>query len=195
MFDSIFEVIYLAGFVVGSLIRLIYATRRGKPASVDDHTTPLDILLVLASGIGVAVVPFVHLFTPWLDFANYSLPAWAGWLGAAVFAAALWLLWRSHGDLGKNWSAKLEISRQHTLVTVGVYKYVRHPMYAAHWLWGAAQALLLANWIAGPALLVTFLPLYLFRVGREERMMLEHFPHEYRALTEQTGRIIPRLWR
>ncbi len=40
-------------------------------------------------------------------------------------------------------------------------------MIAAVWL--------LANWIAGPACLALFLPVYLVRVPREERLMLDYF--------------------
>jgi len=68
-------------------------------------------------------------------------------------------------------------------------------MYAAHGLWAVAQALLLQNWIVGPAFLALSLPLYLLRVPREEEMMLEHFGEEYRSYISRTGRVIPRVWR
>ena len=68
-------------------------------------------------------------------------------------------------------------------------------MYAAHWLWGIAQVLLLQNWIAGLSMLVTVLPLYLVRVPREERMLLEHFGEAYQEYTRRTGRIMPRFLR
>jgi len=87
----------------------------------------------------------------------------------------------------------LKIRSEHTLVTSGVYRHIRHPMYAAHLLWAIAQALLLSNWLAGWALLVTFVPLYLVRAPREEHMMLEHFGEEYREYMSRTGGLIPRL--
>lgn len=89
----------------------------------------------------------------------------------------------------------LEIREGHSLVTQGVYRYTRHPMYAAHWLWGLAQPLLLQNWIAGFAMLVPSLPLYLYRVPREEQMLLEQFGEEYREYMDRTGWIVPRFWR
>lgn len=89
----------------------------------------------------------------------------------------------------------VQVREGHTLVTGGVYRYMRHPMYAAHWLWAIAQALLIENWLAGLALLVTFLPLCLIRIPREEEMMLENFGEEYRQYMNRTGRLIPRLWR
>ena len=146
---------------------------------------------------GMQVLPLVYVFSSWLDFADYYLPTWAGmtagWSGTAVFAAALWLLWRSHADLGQNFSPEIQLREKHSLVTRGVFRYIRHPMYAAHFLWAAAQALLLQNWLAGPVMLVSFFPLYFHRVSREEQMMLEHFGEEYRLYMNRTGRVIPRL--
>ena len=48
-------------------------------------------------------------------------------------------------------------------------------MYTAFWLWALAQAILLPNWIAGFAGILGFGTLYLFRVRREEEMLLETF--------------------
>ncbi|MBM3173068.1 MAG: isoprenylcysteine carboxylmethyltransferase family protein, partial [Chloroflexi bacterium] len=79
------------------------------------------------------------------------------------------------------------------LVSDGVYRYIRHPMYAAHMLWGIAQALLVWNWISGLASLVIFIPLYFLRVTREEKLMLEQFGDGYKSYMNRTGRIIPRL--
>lgn len=77
---------------------------------------------------------------------------------------------------------------------ISVFCTIRHPMYASHLLWGIAQALLLHNWIAGLAGLITFLPLYFLRIPHEERMMPHHFGEQYRAYCARTGRILPRLF-
>jgi len=195
MFDSIFEVIYVICFVTGSVLRKLYVRGYNRREIADDRETGLDKLLLVFVSIGFIGIPLLYLFAPWLDFADYQLPIWVGWVGVAVFASALWLLWRSHVALGRNWSPMMEIREEHSLVTKGVYKYIRHPMYAAHFLWAIAQVLLLQNWIAGPAFMVTFVPLYLFRVPLEERMMLERFGDDYRLYMKGTGRVIPRFWR
>ncbi|NJK48036.1 histidine phosphatase family protein [Candidatus Gracilibacteria bacterium] len=48
-------------------------------------------------------------------------------MGVAIFAIAVWLFWRSHRDLGNNWSPTLEVRKGHTLITQGIYQYIRHP--------------------------------------------------------------------
>ena len=192
--DNIFEVIFLVGFVAGSVIRKIYTFRCREGKAERQHKDIVDIALISAGGLGM-VLPFFFIFTPWLDFADYRLPAWLRWIGTAVFAMALLLLWRSHADLGRNFSAILQIRREHLLVTDGIYRHIRHPMYAAHLLWAIAQGLLLENWLAGWAFLVVFVPLYLIRAPKEEQMMLEQFGQEYRQYITCTGGIIPRFWK
>ena len=192
MLDSVFKVIYLIEFVLISIVRGAHTRPyRRMNIAVDRKTLP-DMVLLALGGIGM-LVPLIYVFSSLLDFANYSLPNWMGWLGAILFALAIWLLWRSHVDLGRNWTPTLGIRDDHQLVTDGVFERVRHPMYAAHILWGIAAVLMLHNWIAGFAFLVVSVAHYLSRVNAEEQMMLEQFGEQYESYMQRTGRIIPRF--
>jgi protein-S-isoprenylcysteine O-methyltransferase Ste14 len=191
--------LFLAGVVVEEIIRFPHRRRqrrawRAKRIALT-RTSPLDIALDMVAFTGMEITPVVYAFTTWLDFADYRMPAWVGWVGVTVLAAAVWLLWRAHADLGHDWSPTLQIAEGHTLVTEGVYQRLRHPIYAAVWLTGVAQVLMLVNWIAGPACLVLFLPVYLVRVPREERMMLDRFGAAYQAYMHRSGAVLPRWGR
>lgn len=196
MSTTIFIEFYIAGLIVGSVIRGRYTRKYRQNTIQDNRPSTLDRFLLFLNSLGLFVIPFIYIITPWLDIADYRLPplpaALLGWSGVVIFVVALWLLWRSHADLDRNWSPELQIREEQTLVTSGVYQTIRHPMYAAHLLWSIAQICLLQNWIVGWAMLVSLLPLYLLRAGREEQMMLEHFGDEYRAYMNRTGRLLPR---
>jgi protein-S-isoprenylcysteine O-methyltransferase Ste14 len=153
-----------------------------------------DMALLTISFTGMFVLPAIYVLTGEPRFAGYPFHPALTWLGAATFASSMWLFHRTHKELGRNWSVTLEIRDRHALVTNGVYRRVRHPMYSAFWLWALAQALLLPNWIAGPAGLVGFGTLFFLRVGREERLMEQTFGDEYRQYAARTGRIIPRIF-
>jgi protein-S-isoprenylcysteine O-methyltransferase Ste14 len=192
MFNSTFKIIYFVEFLVILVVRKAHTTPYRTLKTAIDRKTLLDMMLLGLSGVGM-VIPLVYVFSSALDFANYELPNWLGWVGAVLFGGAIWLLWRSHAELGRNWTPTLGIRDEHTLITEGVFRYIRHPMYAAHILWAIAQVLMLHNWIAGYSFLVVIIPQYLLRMDKEEQMMIDQFGEAYRAYMQSTGRIIPRL--
>jgi protein-S-isoprenylcysteine O-methyltransferase Ste14 len=112
-----------------------------------------------------------------------------------LLALGDWVFWKSHQDLGRNWSPRLEIRESHRLVTEGIYRRIRHPMYLSIWLLVIAQAMILPNYVAGFSGLVPFALLYFLRVGKEEKMMGEEFGGEYEQYLRKTGRLVPKLWR
>lgn len=153
-----------------------------------------DLTLLTISFTGMFVVPAIFVLTGEPAFADHQFQPMLAWLGTCAFALSWWLFYRTHKDLGRNWSVTLDIRVQHALVTTGVYSRLRHPMYSAFWLWAVAQALLLPNWFAGPAGIVGFGTLFFCRVGREEQLMAETFGDQYRQYVARTHRIIPGIF-
>jgi protein-S-isoprenylcysteine O-methyltransferase Ste14 len=193
--DVIFKLVFVAAMVAEIAIRAPYNQQRRQNRIATNQYNRTETAVLILLFLGSFILPLVYVFTPWLDFANYTLPGWAGWLGVVIMAGALVVFWRAHADLGQNWSPTLQIREGHRLVTNGIYQTIRHPMYASQWLWVIAQALLLQNWIAGLGGVISFLPMYLLRVAPEEQMMLDEFGEEYRDYMERTGRVLPRFGR
>jgi protein-S-isoprenylcysteine O-methyltransferase Ste14 len=191
--DWIFEAVYLAGIVVEMAIRAPLNRRRRQMKVVTSRLDGREALLLGLLFLGMFLLPLVYIFTPWLDFANYTLPAWARWAGVVLLIGAVGVFWQAHRDLGRNWSPTLELHEGHSLISHGIYAYIRHPMYASQWLWIIAQGMLLPNWIAGVGGALLFLPMYLVRVPIEEQMMLDQFGPQYRDYMARTGRVVPRL--
>lgn len=190
MTPTIAKIFFICCVVGWWLIRFPYERKVRKNAIRTNQRDRTELLLLGISLTGLGIVPIVYVFTGFTFGARPFVPALA-WLGVATGLLSLWLFWRTHKDLGRNWSVSLEVRDKHELITGGVYRYVRHPMYSAFFLWAIAQFLLLPNWVAGLSGIVGFGTLYLFRVGREEKLMLDAFGEQYRAYMERTARILP----
>lgn len=185
-------------FLVASLvyigIRIHFQRQVAREAKAQDHSSRSDRLLVLLVVLAQGGLPLLLIFTPLLNAASYTLPQAALWPGAALMLAGLLLFWRAHADLGRNWSVTLELAEQHRLVTHGVYRHIRHPMYAAFYVLALGQLLLLHNAIAGGAALLAVSVMYLVRKPHEEGMMIQAFGDDYRAYMARTGGVLPRLF-
>jgi len=188
------KIIWLAFGVTWFVLRLRPGQRaRRTPVRYSGRDTR-ELALLGISLAGLGIIPFAYVVAHVLRFADYPEVPVLSYLGIAADCASLWLFYRTHHDLGHNWSVSLDLRERHTLVTTGIYAMVRHPMYSGFWLMALAQALLLPNWIAGPAGLVGFGTLFFGRVGREEDMMIAAFGDEYRAYMARTARVVPWIY-
>ena len=180
------KVIWVFGLILQIGIR--YPYRKGGQNKPDSQ----ERILLAVLAIGGFLIPLVYLLTDLLGFANYDAPfAFVG-IGTFLQIAGLWLFWRAHKDLGENWSSTLEVYEGHKLITNGIYKTIRHPMYAANWLMTLAQVFLLPNWIAGLSGILSFALMYFLRVAKEEAMMKQAFGAEYEDYMSKTGRVFPK---
>jgi protein-S-isoprenylcysteine O-methyltransferase Ste14 len=94
-------------------------------------------------------------------------------------------------QLGINWShaADYQIKKGHQLITTGMYKYVRHPIYL-----GLALSWIGAEMVAGSYLFISFFALFvaLYMQGkREEKIHLAHFGEKYKDYMKHTKMLIP----
>ena len=186
------NIVFLIGLVIYVAIRKHYMTRLQYAETEVNAIDQKDRILMAAVALTVIVLPVLYLLTPLFSFADYALSWKLRILGSGVIAFSLLLFWRSHADLGTNWSPSLEIRRDHRLITRGVYSRVRHPMYTSIWLWCLGQGLMLPNWFIAWAPLVCFSLMYFRRIRREEQIMRDRFGAEYDAYVRVTGRLFPK---
>lgn len=188
---TIGELVWFLAMIVVFIVRVPHGKRNQANQIAGHKKDPMEQLVLTGMFLTMSALPTIELATRLFSFASYTLPEWAMWSGAVLQLPFIWLFWRSHADLGRNWSPGLEVRQDHALVTRGVYARIRHPMYAAIWLSAIAQPLLIQNWIAGFLVLPMFAALYLTRIPKEEAMMLETFGEDYKDYCARTGRIWP----
>ena len=183
----------LAAALVMVAIRAPHGRRSRSVKVAKSHKTSLETGLLVLAWVGF-FVPLIWVASPAFSFAEYPLRTGPFVAGVICLVIGLWLFHRSHTDLGTNWSITLEVREEHRLITQGVYRWVRHPMYSALFLYAVGQALVIPNWVAGPVNLIAFSVLFALRVRAEERMMLEGFGDEYAAYSARTKRLVPGVW-
>jgi protein-S-isoprenylcysteine O-methyltransferase Ste14 len=154
----------------------------------------LEFIARKLAQIFLGIFPFAYVIAKFPSFATYPFFPPFAVIGTVTMLAALWCIFRAHHDLGRAFSATLEVRQEHPLVTVGIYQYVRHPMYLGFLLWACGQAMLLPNWIVGASGLLAWIFLFATRVPREEGMMLQEFGDQYRAYMARTARLVPRVF-
>jgi len=130
----------------------------------------------------------------WIDLFAFPLPVWLRWagFGLGLLSVAFWTWTQIHLDT--QWSAQLQLRKEHHLVTTGPYARIRHPLYSAMFGWAAALGLLTANWIFVTMAVLSIVGTVV-RIPKEEQMMIEAFGEEYKNYMERTGRFFPKLWR
>ncbi len=80
---------------------------------------------------------------------------------------------------------------RHQLITYGIYRYIRHPMYSSVLLLCVALTLSNAHYVAQIVLLVLVLDLIL-KSNLEERLLIQRFD-AYQRYKSKTGRFMPFL--
>lgn len=192
MARTLLLIVYMSGVLLVVAIRRHHSSRNNPHRSGILFQNPLDGILTVLAGCAVFVLPLLCPVMDWCTAFDYSLPLWLNGLGIAGFGTAIWLLWRAHSALGNNWSTGIRPAADSSLVRIGVYLRLRHPMYAAHLLWAVCQPLLLQNWIAGWSFLLFSLPLYVYRIPREERMLHERYGTAWSHYLRHSGCLWPR---
>jgi len=139
-------------------------------------------VVVYAQLLGFAILPFTQ--TPAVQSFGFLVVA----LGFAVSMSA-------RVTIGANWAhgAEYQIKKDHELVTAGIYRYIRHPIYA-----GLFASLIGAEIVAGSIVAGVFLVglsfIALVQAKKEEAILIQKFGAQYREYMARTKRFIPYVW-
>ncbi|MCP4155991.1 MAG: isoprenylcysteine carboxylmethyltransferase family protein [bacterium] len=88
----------------------------------------------------------------------------------------------------------IRIYNNHTFVAEGIYKKIRHPLYASLIWMFFAGGLICCNWAAPCANALIFIPFMIFRAKQEETLLIRHFTG-YSSYRKSTGMFFPKFGR
>lgn len=192
--DQTFRAVLIVGFLLVVPVAIYHRLKsQASGEKLDRRQEGLFVLVTLRPLGAVAWLGLIaYMVKPsWMAWSSVALPESLRWAGAGVGAVAGGLLLWTLSSLGKNLTDTVVTRREHTLVTSGPYRWVRHPFYDAAALCVVANSLVAANWF----LLFTgglAVVLLIVRTRTEEEKLLARFGDAYRAYMERTGRFLPR---
>ena len=192
--ETTFRMVFAAAFVATVVITGYHRVRSwASKEKLDRREEGLFILSTLRPiGFLLWVGVFAYLINPrWMAWSSLPLPTWLRWSGVGVYLIGLGLLTWTLRELGTNLTDTVVTKREHTLVTGGPYRWVRHPFYDVMALLILAMALMAANWFIIVCGAVAFV-LLAVRSRTEEANLLKRFGEPYQKYRESTGRFLPR---
>jgi protein-S-isoprenylcysteine O-methyltransferase Ste14 len=95
--------------------------------------------------------------------------------------------------LSRNYSGTVVIKKDHKLITSGLYRYTRNPIY----LGGIFVLIGIAVYTPSLFGLITsffIIPIALIRINLEEKLLKEQFNEDYSKYMEKTKRLIPFIY-
>lgn len=159
----------------------------GRPLSAE-WTGGVLFVLALALAPLAAALELLGLVAPLLD-----PPAWLPELGEHVIVLGVILTFAAQLDMGASWRIGVRESERTALVTRGLFRVVRNPIFSAMLLTAAGFLLLLPNPVALASLVALLLAVELQVRLVEEPYLLRTHGAAYRDYAAKVGRFAPGL--
>ena len=193
--DDTLRAVQIVGFLILFPIGLFYRIRsQATREKLDRRQEGVFIMVTLRTLGGTFWIGMIAwMVNPsCMAWSSVALPYWLRWIGVGVGAVSGGLLLWAFHSLGKNLTDTVVTRREHTLVTRGPYRWVRHPFYDSVALAVVANSLIAANWFLFLTGAIVFV-LIIIRTRKEEELLVARFGVAYRQYIERTGRFLPKL--
>ena len=152
-----------------------------------DESFMVSATLIFVIGLLVAMWDFIQL-----QKAIWTLGLLNG-VGLAVFVGGTVLRQVGKRTLGRSYSYGLRTLKDQKLIQHGVYRHIRHPITLAAIIYTPAIPLVLSS-LYGFLVMLGIVPLFLYRIGIEEKMLIEKFGPKYIQYMKRTKRLIPLIY-
>jgi protein-S-isoprenylcysteine O-methyltransferase Ste14 len=166
------------------------ATGETVPRSVDGNAMMTVIKLF---GLILWLSPFVYLVNPaWMTWSKIGLPEVVRWLGVGLGILCVFGIYWLFSSIGSGITPTSATRREHKLVTNGIYRWVRHPLYTIGSSLFVAFGIMADNWFIAALGLLAFIAMAI-RTPKEEANLIKKFGDEYRNYMKTTGAFLPKF--
>ncbi len=176
--------------VLLSLVLSIDITIRPISKQKDRFNRSISLITFILLPIGV-IAPLVEYIYFWesnlillIQFSLFIIG-----LGSQILGGTL--LIGSRIQLGKYGGPKIVIEENQRLITEGLYKYIRHPMYTGFLLFFLGYSISLLGILTSILITISLFIIFKNRMELEEVLLLQEFPEDYKQYINRTKRLLP----
>ena len=182
----VLQIYLFLGLIVHKVIWEVLR-KKGKERPVE--TRSFSLRAIKAVKVAILLLILIQIWVPDV-FPILERPWLLRIAGAAIYAVGLLTAVAARFQLGENW-ANIEtgqvLTRQ-SVVTRGIYSYVRHPIYVGDLLLLLGLEIALNSWLVLGILILA--PIVILKAMEEERMLTEKLPG-YDAYCQHSKRFVP----
>lgn len=196
MNETIFRI--LAAFVLftGTGISIYFRIKAdrdsGEKLSRRADGTPM-MMVIRIGGLLLWLSPVMYLLNPdWMAWSKIGMPEWARWFGFGLGLVDVGLIYWLFTSIQAGITPVSATRKNHQLVTHGIYRWVRHPLYTVGSSLYISFGLMSDNWFIILLAVLAFVAMAI-RTPKEEENLIEKFGDEYREYMKRTGKFLPKF--
>ncbi len=188
MDKNLIVIVFVAIVITGRIFSSIYRKTDKKKVIIRQIIFDNTALVVL-------IIPMIAVSLPIIEyyFAKKAINPVISGIGALTILFGFIISFFANKEIGENWSASIEKDNFQKLITSGIYKYVRHPLYFSGIIIFVGTVIYFQSWWSTTILIPCFL-LINWRIKYEENNLILLFGNEYKEYMRKTKKIIPFLY-
>lgn len=184
---SIHTLLILIIWVLYYFIRIMHNFMLYQPASVSTH------FRVMATSAAHPFLLLVFVQIAFDIFISTNTPVIVFYLGYLAVGTGFLFIVGAHYSLGRNYSAAIATRTPNNIVTCGLYKVVRHPIYSGSILMAIGSECVLYSPLI--CMVVLLLPLIVWQIYKEEKLLKKQFGLQWDMFVHKTPyRIVPYIF-
>lgn len=189
--ESIYYAVKACSLVWVCMLLFIFAIG-GKVSQKQDKYSAHFIMATIST-----VIPTIQ-YSVMVGKTGFGSFSWGfpfvSYSGFFIIFIGIIIHWVGILTLKEQWTTVVVVSDNHKLVESGIYKFIRHPIYAAILLELLGFGIALANLMSIIILLVPNLVSLTYRIYVEEKLLEKHFGNDYTSYEHRTKRLIPGIF-
>jgi protein-S-isoprenylcysteine O-methyltransferase Ste14 len=195
MNENFFRLTAAAILITGMSIS-IYFRRKADRESGEKLSRKVDgtpmMTVIRIGGLILWLSPLIYLVNPaWMNWSKPGLPESVRTFGVVIGILCVLGIYWIFRSIGTGITPTSATRRDHKLVTNGIYRYIRHPLYTLGSSLFISFGMMADNWFIAALGVLVFI-LMAVRTPKEEANLIEKFGDEYREYMKRTGRFFPK---